>query len=98
MKYGYIQPYHDIATTRELLVIPGVVSIKDSEIYTWVVNFGNKNATLHSTNVATCQSVYMNDTEPDNIGFVFTAHEIPTPEEGQQNLNAQLHDLLNINS
>ena len=88
-KHGYIQPYHDIATTRELLIIPGVVSTRDSEVYVRVVNFGNKDATLHSsTNVATCQSVYMNDTEPDDTGFVFTTHEVPAPGGDQQNLDA----------
>ena len=98
-KHGYIQPYHDIATTRELLIIPGVVSTRDSEVYVRVVNFGNKDATLHSsTNVATCQSVYMNDTEPDDTGFVFTTHEVPAPGGDQQNLDAQLQDLLDINS
>ena len=47
---GYIQPYPDINTSKELLVIPGIVPTHDQVIYVRVANFGDKDAVLYYMN------------------------------------------------
>ena len=36
---GYIQPYHNVITSKELLVIPGIVSTREPEVHVCVANF-----------------------------------------------------------
>ena len=59
---GYIQPYPDIITSKELLVIPGIISTEGPEVHVRVANFGDQDAVFYSmTNIAIYQSIYMND-------------------------------------
>ena len=90
---GYIQPYPDVITSKELLVIPGIVSTREPEVHVRVANFGDQDAVLYSmTNIATCQSIYMNDVPTEGNLKVYTIHG------ASREVEEQLSNLVETNS